>query len=318
MPEGMTAMRKTNRPEDDRLPALVAAFEAHLRGERRASRYTLRNYGAALARFDAFLRVHLGGVADARALERLEAADFRAFLAARRAEGLDAPTLKLDLSALRTFYRFLASRYGLKNDAISIMRGPRMKERLPRPVSAADADALIADAGARAGPAWIAARDAGVMTLLYGAGLRISEALALKRREAPFGEALRIAGKGGKTRLAPVLPAVREAVDAYLALCPYTVGPDGPLFVGARGGPLSPRVVQRDMARAAARLGLPETATPHALRHAFATELLARGGDLRAVQELLGHASILATQRYTKIDEATLLSAYGKAHPRAR
>jgi len=299
------------------MPALIAAFLAHLKAERRASRYTVRNYGATLQRFHDFLTDHLGGPPNLNRLARLETRDFRAFLAARRAEGLDSPSLKLDLSAIRSFYAFLRRREGIDNDAIAAMRGPKTKERLPRPVSAVDAAALIDAAGAGDGPAWLKARDAAIFTLLYGGGLRISEALSLKWRDAPLGERLRILGKGGKTRDVPVIAAVRDAVNAYWGVCPHVIGKDGPLFFSVRGKPLSARLVQRSMARLRAALGLPESATPHALRHAFATHLLAGGGDLRAIQELLGHASIAATQRYTKVDSEQLLAVYDKAHPRA-
>ncbi len=299
------------------MAALIAAFLGHLRAERRASPYTQRNYGATLQRFHDFLVAHIGAPPDLSRLSRLETRDFRSFLAARRAEGLDAPSLKLDLSALRSFFAFLRRREGVENDAIAAMRGPKAKERLPRPVSAVDAAALIESAGAGDAPPWVKARDAAIFTLLYGAGLRISEALSLKWRDAPLGERLRVLGKGGKTRDVPVIGAVRDAVGAYWGLCPHVGGKDGPLFFSARGKPLSARLVQRSMARHRAALGLPESATPHALRHAFATHLLAAGGDLRAIQELLGHASIAATQRYTKVDSERLLAVYDKAHPRA-
>ena len=309
------------RPDQDSLAHWRARFDRYLRTEKRASAYTMRNYGATLERFDAFLAAYRGEAADLEALGRLEMRDFRAFLAERRREGLAPPSLKLELSALKSFYRFLRRRAGVENDAIDAMRGPRMKERLPRPVSAADAKALIERAAStrpslRAAP-WEQARDAALFTLLYGAGLRISEALSLKRRDAPLPETLRITGKGGKTRAAPLIPAVREAVEAYIRACPYSGEPEGPLFYASRGKPLSPALAQRAMRRLRGALGLPDSATPHALRHAFATHLLAAGGDLRAVQELLGHASLAATQRYTKVDAQSLLRVYDKAHPRA-
>jgi integrase/recombinase XerC len=294
----------------------IDEFVGHLRGERRASPYTLRNYEATLRRFGEFLSGHLGGAPDARALERLDVADFRAFLSLRRGEGLAAPSLRLDLSALRSFFKFLRRRRGIANDAIAAMRGPKLKEKLPRPVAAEAAIALIDAAGAAKAP-WIAARDAALFALLYGAGLRISEALGLTLADAPFGESLRIRGKGAKTRLVPLLPAAREALHAYLALRPAAAERAAPLFLGARGGPLSARIVQREMKKQAQALGLDASATPHALRHAFATQLLAAGGDLRSVQELLGHASIAATQRYTRVETAALMAAYRKAHPRA-
>lgn len=297
--------------------AAVKAFLAYLKAERRASAHTQRNYEAALSRFLGFLTGHLGAPASLDALARLDARDFRAFLAARRAGGVGAATLKLELSALRSLYAFLRRREGVENDAIGVMRGPKAKERLPRPVSEVDAKALIEDCAAGGEPPWVKARDAALFTLLYGAGLRISEALSLRRGDAPFGERLRILGKGGKTRDAPLIPVAREAVDVYLTLCPYGTGADDPLFYSVRGKPLSPRLAQRGMEARRRRLGLPDSATPHALRHAFATHLLAAGGDLRAIQELLGHASIAATQRYTKVDAERLLAVYDQAHPRA-
>lgn len=311
-----------SRDLDDRsLAAWRGRFEQSLRAEKRASPYTLRNYAATLARFETFLAGYRGGSPALEMLADLEARDFRAFLASRRREGLSPPSLKLELSALKTFYKFLRKRAGVENDAIGVMRGPRVKERLPRPVGANDAAALIERAGSvkiapRAAP-WEQARDAALLTLLYGAGLRISEALSLRRGDAPLGETLRIKGKGGKTREAPIIQPARDAVDAYLEHCPYGTDVDDPLFFSSRGKPLSPSLAQRTMRRLRGALGLPETATPHALRHAFATQLLAAGGDLRAIQELLGHSSLAATQRYTKVDSEALLRVFDKAHPRA-
>lgn len=312
---------QTRQPDAESLAAWRARFETHLRAEKRASVYTMRNYGATLERFEAFLIRHLGAAPQLAHLARLEMKDFRAFLAERRDEGLKPPSLKLELSALKTFYKFLKKRAGVDNDAIAVMRGPKAKPRLPRPVSVADADALIETAGTlnttTRKEAWERARDAALMTLLYGAGLRISEALSLKRGDTPLKETLRVTGKGAKTRAVPVVPVAREAVDAYLDLCPYGTQADDPLFFSTRGKALSARQAQRTMASLRAALGLPDSATPHALRHAFATHLLAAGGDLRAIQELLGHASLAATQRYTKIDAESMLKVYDKAHPRA-
>lgn len=296
-------------------------FEQNLKAEKRASQYTLRNYAAALERFENFLVSYHGSEATLDLLAGLEARDFRAFLAERRNEGLAPPSLKLELSALKSFYKFLRKRAAVENDAITAMCGPRMKERLPRPVSAADAEALIDKAktmkpSPRTEP-WEQARDAALFTLLYGAGLRISEALSLRWADAPLEETLRITGKGGKTRAVPVIPAAGEAVDAYVAACPYGGEAGDPLFFSNRGRPLSATLAQRTMRRLRGALGLPDSATPHALRHAFATQLLAAGGDLRAIQELLGHASLAATQRYTKIDAENLLRIFDKAHPRA-
>lgn len=293
----------------------VAQFDDHLRAEKRASTNTRRNYGFTLSRFLGFATAR--GVSDVHAFVRLGARDFRAFLSDRREEGAGPQTIKLDLSALKSFNRFLSRRHGIENDALLVLRGPRAKERLPRPVGEDDAAALI-DLATDNRPAWIAARDVAVFTLLYGAGLRISECLALEWGDAPLGPELRILGKGGKTRIAPILPAVREAVSAYIRICPFGGEKDAPLFYSVRGKPLSARSVQMEMKRRGRLLGLPESATPHALRHAFATHMLAGGGDLRAVQELLGHASIAATQRYTKIDARALLAVHARAHPRGQ
>lgn len=299
------------------LPALIGRFLDYLRAERRASRYTIRNYEAALRNFDAFLREHFGKAPSRRDLERIELRDFRSFLARRRADGLEAASLKVELSALKSFYRFLERREGAQNDAIAAMRGPRLKPKLPRPVDAASAETLLGLSDPAREP-WIGARDDALFTLLYGAGLRISEALSLTRADAPEGETLRVLGKGSKERIVPVIPAVREAISIYLRLQPYAQAPGDPLFLSARGKRLNPRLAQGEMKRRAKLLGLPESATPHALRHAFATQLLAAGGDLRSIQELLGHASIAATQRYTQVDETALMTAHRAAHPRAR
>lgn len=297
------------------------AFAQHLKSEKRASVYTQRNYNTALERFETFLAGYRGEALTLDLMSALEMKDFRAFLAARRNEGLAPPSIKLELSALKTFFSFLQKRAGVENDAIAIMRGPKMKERLPRPVSREDADALMEAAATLKTSAckqnWEQARDAALITLLYGVGLRISEALSLNWSDAPLGETLRIKGKGAKTRMVPVLPAAREAIDAYTKLCPYGGEANEPLFFSKRGKALSPRLAQRTVAQLRAALGLPDSATPHALRHAFATHLLSAGGDLRVIQELLGHASLAATQRYTKIDSENLIRIFDQAHPRA-
>ncbi|MBB5518048.1 tyrosine recombinase XerC [Amphiplicatus metriothermophilus] len=313
----MTARRASRTVAAPDLAGARAAFLAHLKAERRASAHTQRNYGATLARFESFLSGHLGGAPGLDALARLEARDFRAFLAARRADGAGPATLKLDLSALKSFFRFLARRYGVENDAITVMRGPKAKERLPRPVSEADAAALVGEAQEEGEAAWVGARDDALFMLLYAAGLRISEALSLRRADAPLGERLRVRGKGAKTREVPLIAPVREIVERYRTLCPYGSEAGDPLFFSVRGKPLSPRLAQRALERRRKALGLPDSATPHALRHSFATHLLARGADLRAIQELLGHASIAATQRYLKVEAERLLSVYEQAHPRA-
>ncbi len=315
------AARKKQKEADKALSAWRRAFTDYLKAEKRASQYTLRNYGATLERFDAFLAAHLGGVVSLDHLARLETKDFRGFLASRREEGLAPQSIKLELSALKSFYGFLRKRAGVENDAIEVMRGPRAKERLPRPVSAPDADAFLTAAGSMKTSNnkqdWELARDAALFTLIYGAGLRISEALSLRWGDAPVPETLRIKGKGAKTRAVPVVPVVREAIDAYVDVCPFGVEAGDPLFFSFRGKALSPRLAQMTMAKLRGALGLPESATPHALRHAFATHLLAAGGDLRAIQELLGHSSLAATQRYTKINADELMGVFDKAHPRA-
>jgi len=314
-------MAPRKQKPDNTITAWRGVYETHLKTEKRASLYTVRNYCAALERFDVFLTSHLGAGAMLDDLARLETRDFRAFLAQRRNEGLQPQSLKLELSALKSFYGFLAKRAGVENDAIGVMRGPRAKERLPRPVNIADADALI-DAARTVKTTthkqnWEQLRDAALLTLIYGAGLRISEALSLRWSDAPLPQTLRIKGKGAKTRAVPVIPAAREAVAAYQALCPYGAQKSDPLFFSVRGKPLSPRLAQRTMSKLRAILSLPQSATPHALRHSFATHLLSAGGDLRAIQELLGHTSLAATQRYTKIDAGALMRVYDKAHPRS-
>jgi integrase/recombinase XerC len=272
-----------------------------------------------VAAFLGFLVEHLGEEPSARALAAIEPRDLRAYLAFRRQgeQRLRDRSLSRALAAIRAFYRWLERRHGVENARIGLVRGPRLKPTLPRPVSESAAFALIAEADEDNETAWIAARDAAILTLLYAAGLRISEALALTGRDHPLPETLRVTGKGAKTRLAPMLPAAREAIAAYVRACPYALTPGEALFRGARGGPLNPRLVQALMAKLRVRLGLPDSATPHALRHAFATHLLAGGGDLRAIQELLGHASLSTTQRYADVDSERLVEAYRTAHPRA-
>jgi integrase/recombinase XerC len=300
--------------------AARALWLEHLAKERRASPRTLEAYGFACARYIAFLEQHRGEALSVEGLTEVTAGEVRAWLAHLRQgdHPLSRRSLSQALSAIRTFHRFLDRRLDAPNAAVALVRGPRVKPGAPRPVTEDQALGLIAE------PAldpdrddWEIARDQAVLTLLYGCGLRISEALSLVRRDAPLGDSLRITGKGSKTRIVPVLPAVRVAVDDYLAQCPYAPGPDERLFRAKRGGPLSPRHVQATVQGLRGRLGLPASATPHALRHSFATHLLGAGADLRAIQELLGHASLSTTQRYTEVDAAALLSAYASAHPRA-
>ena len=299
------------------LRAAIASWIAWLGGERRASAHTIAAYGRDLAFFLDFLTEHLGETPSLASLDRLLPADFRAYLAYRAAR-VERASIARGLSVVRGFMRFLERRGLASNAALLVLRAPKLPHSIPKALSVADAAEIIEAPAEMAASAWQAKRDIAVLTLLYGCGLRISEALGLKRAEAPQGEVITITGKGQKQRMLPVLPAVREAVADYLAACPYTLAPDGPLFVGARGGPLGPRLVQRQMELLRGALGLPETATPHALRHSFATHLLGGGGDLRAIQELLGHASLSTTQRYTAVDTERLFAVYDAAHPRAR
>ena len=285
--------------------------------ERRASPHTLRAYGDDAARFGDFLVDHLGGAVSEAALAKLRPADIRAFITRRRSEGLGAGGVQRALAAIRSFYRFLAREGILENAAPQGVRSPRLPKRLPRPLSQNDAARALAVARDN-DVDWIGRRDAALLTLLYGAGLRISEALSLKRGDVPMGETLTILGKGRKERSVPVLPLLREAVADYAGTIPFTGAPTAPLFLSRRGRAMSAREAQSLMQRLRGALGLSEKATPHALRHSFATHLLQGGGDLRSVQELLGHASLSTTQVYTAIDNRQLLQTYQSAHPRAR
>jgi integrase/recombinase XerC len=299
------------------LRAAIGLWMAWLGGERRASAHTLAAYGRDLAGFLDFLTGHLGAPPELATFGRLLPADYRAWLASRVGE-VERSSAARGLSVVRGFMRFLDRRGLASSPALAVLRAPKLPASVPKPLSVPDAAALIEAPDGLVASAWQARRDVAVLTLLYGCGLRISEALGLARAEAPLGEQITITGKGSKQRLVPVLPAVRQAISDYLAACPYPLPGEGPLFVGARGGPLSPRLVQRRMTLLRRALGLPETATPHALRHSFATHLLGGGGDLRAIQELLGHASLSTTQRYTSVDTERLLAVYEAAHPRAR
>ncbi|MGH6866346.1 MAG: tyrosine recombinase XerC [Methyloceanibacter sp.] len=299
----------------------VNAWLVYLMTERQLAGHTIEAYSRDLGQFLAFLAGHFDHPATLKLLFALSARDVRAFLAERRAKDVGSRSLARSLSALRMFYRFLERRGLGKNDAIRAVSLPKLPHSVPKPLTAPKATALVggADIASPDAQDWINARDAAVLTLLYGSGLRISEALSLRRRDAPVKgrNMLRVTGKGSKTRVVPVLPITREAIERYLALCPAKLASDDPLFIGARGGQLSPRIIQLRMERARAALGLPETATPHALRHSFATHLLGAGADLRSIQELLGHASLSTTQGYTEVDRVHLLKAYTSAHPRA-
>jgi integrase/recombinase XerC len=291
---------------------------ASLARERRLSALTVDAYERDSRQFLQFLTGHCGGAPGIADIADLRPADLRAFLASRRNDGAGVRTLGRGLAGVRSFLRFLERR-GLANAAgATAMRAPKQPKSLPKPLTATDARRVVTRDEQLAEEPWIAARDAAVLTLLYGCGLRISEALGLVAGDFPDGSTrmLRVTGKGGKTRLVPVLPAAAQAVATYRQLCPYHLDSDGPLFRGARGGPLNPAIVQRAMQRLRGALSLPETATPHALRHSFATHLLGKGGDLRTIQELLGHASLSTTQVYTGVDTARLLEIYDAAHPR--
>jgi integrase/recombinase XerC len=302
--------------------AEVARWLGYLASERRMSPKTVEAYGRDVRQFLAFLSDHLGKRINLAALSSLAPADVRGFMAARRADGIGGRSLMRGLAGARSFARFLEKSGKGKVGALAAVRAPKVSKTLPKPL-AVGAAKRMADADLRAGEErepWILARDAAVLALLYGSGLRISEALGLAGRHFPApgkGDVITVTGKGNKTRMVPVLAQVARLVADYRKLCPHAPADDGPLFVGARGGPLSPRIVQLAMARLRGALGLPETATPHALRHSFATHLLARGGDLRAIQELLGHASLSTTQIYTAVDTERLLEVYRSAHPRA-
>lgn len=308
----------------------LARFVAHLRGERRASAHTVEAYDRDIRAFLAFLTHHRGEAMTLGVLGALEARDLRAYLAYRRSDhtghggpaALTHRSLGRALAATRSFFRYLDRAYGVENDHVRRVRGPKSPASLPRPVSEVAAKALLALAGEDTGgaPPWVGARDAAVLALMYGAGLRVGEALALTGADAKdaMGEALVVRGKGGKSRGVPILPAVADAAARYVALAPFTLSADRPLFRGVKGGPLTARQVQRLMSTLRVRLGLPESATPHALRHAFATHLLAGGADLRVIQDLLGHADLRTTQVYTHVDTARLVSAYDAAHPRAQ
>ena len=300
----------------------IGRWLAYLGHERRMSPKTLEAYARDTSQFLGFLADHLGGAPSLKQLARLTPQDVRAFMAARRANGISARSLMRALAGARSFARFLERGGKGKVAALTAVRAPKVPKTLPKPLAVPSAK-RIADIDLRAGEdrePWIFARDAAVLALLYGSGLRIAEALSLKRADVPApgaGDVIIVKGKGNKARMVPVLPQVLSLVADYLALCPYHSSPDGPLFLGAKGGPLSPRIIQLTMERLRGALGLADTATPHALRHSFATHLLARGGDLRAIQELLGHASLSTTQIYTAIDTEQLLSVYRSAHPRA-
>lgn len=309
-------------PDSHTLGAEIAAWLLHLQAERRLSHHTVEAYDRDLRQFLAHFREERGAALDVQDFESLTPADLRGFLAFRRTQDVGNRTLMRGLAGIRSFVRFIEKRHSLKIGAFSALRTPKVPRRLPRALPVSDARDLT-DTASREGDTrapWILARDAAVLALLYGCGLRISEALGISRGEAPIGrrETVTVIGKGRKPRTLPVILPVRKAIEDYLRLCPYNGAPDAPLFVGQRGGPLSPRIIQLAVERMRGALGLPDGATPHALRHSFATHLLGRGGDLRTIQELLGHASLSTTQLYTAVDSARLLEAYRSAHPHGK
>ncbi len=302
-----------------KIAAEIQNWLGHLGAERNLSPKTLEAYQRDVLQFLRFLAGHLGGAPSLKELAALAPADVRAFLAARRGNDIGSRSLMRSLAGLRAFGRFLEKSGKGKVGALAAVRAPKIGKTLPRPLAVGAARSM-ADPDIAAGDGrepWIHARDSAVLGLLYGCGLRISEALGLKRADFSARDVLTVMGKGRKQRMVPLITPVRKLIDDYIALCPYDLPELGPLFVGAKGGPLSPRLVQLAMARLRGALGLPETATPHALRHSFATHLLARGGDLRSIQELLGHASLSTTQIYTAVDADRLIEAYRNAHPRA-
>jgi integrase/recombinase XerC len=296
--------------------ALAARWAGYLANDRRRSPHTVRAYVATAHRLIEFLGRYRGEEIGRFSLLNLHAADLRAFLADRRNDGIGASSAAREMSAVRAFLTYAAEQQG-NAPQLPRTRAPKRPRTLPRPASPDDAIALAKEAEVAAVSDWLGARDLAILLLLYGAGLRVAEAMGLTARVLPLGQAMRVTGKRGKTRIVPLVPAVREAIDAYVALCPYPLAGETPLFVGAKGGPLNADLVRRAVRGARARLGLPDSLTPHALRHSFATHLLARGADLRSLQELLGHASLSSTQIYTEVDAARLLDVYRHAHPRA-
>lgn len=300
---------------DDDVSRLIAGWQRDLGAVRRLAANTLEAYGRDLSQFLTFLAHHTGGPVALATLADLRAADVRAFMAKRREDAVSSRSLGRALSAIKSFFRFLEREGAVSTEAFNIIRAPRQAKSVPKPLTVAEAKAAITTTAELEERPWVAARDMAVLALCYGAGLRISEALSLCRADLD-GEVLRVTGKGSKTRMVPLIPAVRTHIESYLGLCPFKLTPSQPLFRGVKGGVLSPRLIQLRVAQLRGALGLPPSATPHALRHSFATHLLGRGGDLRSIQELLGHASLSTTQIYTAVDTDRLLESYRAAHPR--
>lgn len=320
----MTETLQSGLREPDRSGALspdlrdrLQRFLDHKRALDAASPHTIAAYARDVARFLAFIARHRGGNFGIQGLTEIGPSDMRAWMADERGRGISARSLARALSAVKSFLNWLADRDAVEPVAALATRGPKFRRKLPRPLTEDAAQSVLADIGDSHPTDWIAARDTAVVTLLYGLGLRISEALSLTGADHPLPTVLRITGKGGKERIVPVLPAAAAAVAEYARLCPFDLARNAPLFRGARGGDLNPRLIQKAMEQVRHRLGLPATATPHALRHSFATHLLTAGGDLRSIQELLGHASLSTTQAYTAVDAARLMAVYEAAHPRA-
>lgn len=304
--------------EDNRvMHGFVVGFLTFLTSERRYSAHTIAAYERDLRFFFQFLIAYLGESPRKKDLEKLKVRDFRAFLAERRRKGVSARSVARALSSLRSFFRYLDLSEGVKNTHLHNVSAPKLDKSLPRPLSPNDSLDVMDNISAFETEDWVMARDIAVVTLLYGCGLRISEALSLNQGQAPKGDSMRIRGKRNKERLVPILPQVSNAIARYQSLCPFKLKQDDPLFVGVQGKRLSPRIIQKAMEKVRKSLGLPDSATPHALRHSFATHLLAAGGDLRTIQELLGHASLKSTQHYTDVDSESLLMIYDKAHPRS-
>ena len=314
-------MEKTLHLEEFVTPevaGLLGRWLRYLSSEKRYSDHTISNYARDLGVFLSFAQDHSGGLVTRKVLEDFSLSDFRGYLTRRKLSGLAAKSMARGLSALRNFYKFLDQRENLKNAAITEIRTPKIPHSIPRPLTIEGTDQVLENISSNAKDEWIRARDAAIVTLLYGCGLRISEALSLDRKDTPKSDTLVVRGKGDKERVVPVLPIVTLAIENYTSLCPYDVEQDGPLFVGKRGKRLGARTVQKAMETVRRALGLPESATPHALRHSFATHLLSAGGDLRTIQELLGHANLSTTQHYTEVDAENLLKIFEKAHPRAK
>jgi integrase/recombinase XerC len=300
---------------DDEIQRLIIGWQRDMSAVRRLAANTLEAYGRDLSQFLSFMAGHTGGPVTLTTLKEMRPADLRAFMAARRNDDLGSRSLGRALSGIKSFFRFLEREGAMATEAFNVVRPPKQPKSVPKALTVSEAKATITTTNEMEDRPWVAARDIAVLSLCYGAGLRISEALALTRADLE-GEALRVIGKGGKTRLVPLIAPVRASIAVYLELCPFKLGPSQPLFRGTKGGVLSPRLIQLRVAQLRGALGLPPSATPHALRHSFATHLLGRGGDLRSIQELLGHASLSTTQLYTAVDTDRLLESYRAAHPR--